>query len=363
VQVCSRSARAALAALALPVLLGGCVAVNERNLPSTGSGLSGTLVGAGSSAQQAAMQGWSAGFTAVEPEVDLSYDPVGSGGGREQFLDGGTDFAGSDAALDEEELAEAADRCGPAGVFELPNYISPIAVVYNLDGLDRLNLSAETLAGIFAQQITRWDDPAIAADNPEAVLPDEAITPVNRSDESGTTENFTEYLAATGGAAWPHEPDGDWPVPGGEAAQGNSGVVAAVRGGQGTIGYADLSQAGDLGIARIGVGEEFVAPTPEAAAAVVENSPREEGRGEHDNVIEINRDTSGSGEYPIVLVSYHIGCLDYEEQETADLVRAFMEYVISEAGQQAAAEVAGSAPISAALRERAQAAIDAIGVA
>jgi phosphate transport system substrate-binding protein len=362
VQVGSRNARVMLAALCLPVLLGGCVAVNERNLPSGAGGLSGTLVGAGSSAQQAAMQGWSAGFTGVQPEVDLSYDPVGSGGGREQFLDGGTDFAGSDAALDEEELAQAADRCGPSGIFELPNYISPIAVVYNLDGLDRLNLSPETLAGIFAQEITRWDDPAIAADNPDADLPDEAITPVNRSDESGTTENFTEYLAATGGAAWPHEPDGDWPVPGGEAAQGNSGVVAAVRGGQGTIGYADLSQAGDLGVAHIGVGEEFVAPSAEAAAAVVENSPRD-GRAEHDNVIHINRDTSGSGEYPIVLVSYHVGCLEYDDQETADLVRAFMEYVISEAGQQAAAEVAGSAPISPALRERAQAAIDAIGVA
>jgi phosphate transport system substrate-binding protein len=308
--------------LAAAVVVGGCttamanyVPPNERGVGAVGvQQLSGDLVGAGSSAQQAAMQGWTAGFTTVQPDVDVSYDPVGSGGGREQFLAGGTDFAGTDAALDEEELAQAEERCGPSGIFELPNYISPIAVVYNLDGVHELNLAPETVAGIFDQQITVWNDPAIAADNPDASLPDTLITPVNRSDESGTTENFVEYLAVAAGDVWAHEPDGNWPVPGGESAQGNSGVVAAVAGGQGTIGYADLSQAGDLGIASIGVGEEFVAPSPEAAAAVVENSPRVEDRGEHDYVIEINHDTTGSGEYPIVLVSYHLGCMLYEDR-------------------------------------------------
>ena len=365
--------RSILAALTGAVVVGGVVVFaasyvppNERGMVAEGvDRIDGTLVGAGSSAQQAAMQGWTAGFTAVQPGLTVSYDPIGSGGGREQFLAGGTDFAGSDAALDDEELVQAEERCGPSGVFELPNYISPIAVVYNLEGHmdegDELNLSPETLAGIFDQRITTWNDPAIAADNPGAPLPDLAITPVNRSDESGTTENFTDYLAEAAGGGWPHEPEGSWPVSGGEAAQGNSGVVAAVGGGQGTIGYADLSQAGDLGIANIGVGEEFVAPSPEAAAAVVANSPRAEGRGEHDDVIEIRRDTTGSGEYPIVLVSYHIGCLEYEDPHVAELLRAFMTYVVSEEGQAAAAEVAGSAPISDALREEAMDAIEAIG--
>lgn len=352
--------------LAAGLVLTGCVAVNERGLTGTGGGdLSGTLVGAGSSAQQAAMQGWTAAFTSVQPEVTVNYDPVGSGGGREQFLAGGTDFAGSDAALDDEELAQAAERCGPAGIFELPNYISPIAVVYNLEGVfadgESLNLSPETLAGIFNQQITRWDDDAIAADNPGVELPDLAITPVNRSDESGTTENFAEYLAAAGGDAWPHEPDGNWPVAGGEAAQGNSGVVGAVNAGNGAIGYADLSQAGNLGVARIGVGEEFVEPSAEAAAAVIENSERIEGRGEYDFAIEVARDTTGSGQYPIVLVSYHIGCLEYDDPQVAELVQAFMTFVVSEEGQRAAAQVAGSAPISDGLRDQALTAIDAIG--
>ncbi|MGY1884504.1 phosphate ABC transporter substrate-binding protein PstS [Blastococcus sp. SYSU DS0753] len=356
-------------ALASTLALAACGASNESSNAGGGSDagsggeLSGTLVGAGASSQQAAMQGWTAGYNSVQPDVTVNYDPVGSGGGREQFLAGGTDFAGSDAALDEEELAEAEERCGTSGVFELVNYIAPIAVVYNLEGVDELNLSPETLAGIFNQQITNWNDPAIAADNPDATLPDLPITPVNRADDSGTTENFTEYLAAAAADAWPHEPDGVWPVSGGEAAQGTSGVVSAVGAGNGAIGYADLSQAGSLGVANIGVGDEFVEPSAEAAAAVVENSETLEGRGEYDFAIELARDTTESGNYPIVLVSYHVGCIEYEDQETADLVKDFMGYVISEEGQQAAAEAAGSAPISDSLREQNQSAIDAITAA
>src|SRR3954470_17288819 len=248
--------------------LTACGAANEADSAGGGgeSKLSGELDGAGASSQQAAMQGWTAGYSGVQPGVTVNYDPVGSGGGREQFLSGGTDFAGSDAALDEEELTAAAERCGGGEVFELPNYISPIAVVYNLEGVDELNLSPQVIAGIFNQQIKNWSDPAIAADNPGVTLPDLPITPVNRSDESGTTENFTEYLAAAAGEAWPHEPGGNWPVAGGEAAQGTSGVISAVSGGNGTIGYADESQAGELGVASVGVGEEFVAPTADAAA-------------------------------------------------------------------------------------------------
>jgi phosphate transport system substrate-binding protein len=357
------------AALAGSLALTACGAANEGGgSTAEGSGssaeqLSGTLVGAGASSQQAAMQGWTAGFSSAQPDVTVNYDPVGSGGGREQFIAGGVDFAGSDAALDEEELPQAEERCGAAGVFELPNYISPIAVVYNLEGVEELNLAPATIAGIFSGAITTWDDPAIAADNPDATLPGQAITPVHRADDSGTTTNFTEYLSAVAPDVWTSEPDGEWPLPGGEAANGTSGVISAVTAGNGAIGYADLSQAGELGVASVGVGAEFVAPSPEAAAAVVENSPAAEGRGEFDFAIEVNRQTEGSGEYPIVLVSYHVGCVAYDDQAKADLVKAFMGYVISEEGQQAASEAAGSAPISDALRQQAQGAVDAITIA
>jgi phosphate transport system substrate-binding protein len=360
---------AASAALAGTLALAACGASNEGGGTTAGEGgssaeqLSGDLVGAGSSAQQAAMQAWQAGFSSSQPQVNLSYDPVGSGGGREQFLAGATDFAGSDAALDEEELATAADRCGASGVFELPNYVSAIAVVYNLEGVDELNLAPATIASIFTGAITNWNDPAIAADNPDATLPDLAITPVHRGDDSGTTTNFTEYLAEAAPEVWTSEPDGEWPLSGGEAGNQTSGMVAAVTAGNGAIGYADESQAGDLGVANVKVGEEFVAPTPEAAAAVVANSPASEGRGEYDLAVEVNRTTTSADEYPIVLVSYHIGCVEYDDQAKADAVKAFMGYVISEEGQQAAADAAGSSPITADARTKAQTAVDAITAA
>jgi phosphate transport system substrate-binding protein len=354
-------------ALAGTLALSACGASNEGGSGSgsdgsTGEQLSGDLVGAGSSAQQAAMQAWQAGFNSAQPGVNFSYDPVGSGGGREQFLAGGVDFAGSDAALSDDELTSAGNRCGPGGVFELPNYISAIAVVYNLDGVDELNLAPATVAGIFSGAITTWNDPAIAADNPDATLPDLPITPVHRADDSGTTTNFTDYLSKTAGDVWTFEPDGEWPLSGGEAANGTSGVISAVGGGQGTVGYADESQAGDLGVASIKVGEEFIAPSPEAAAAVVANSETVAGRGEYDFAIEVNRATTSADEYPIVLVSYHIGCVEYDDQAKADLVKTFMNYVISEEGQNAAAEAAGSSPITDEARGRAQTAVDAITV-
>ena len=353
------------AALASTLALAACGAANEGSSDSSGSTsseeqLSGTLNGAGSSAQQAAMQGWTAGYSAVQSGVTVNYDPVGSGGGREQFLAGGVDFAGSDAALTDDELSQAEETCGSSGVFELPDYISAIAVVYNLPGVDDLNLSPATLAGIFAGTITTWDDAAIAADNEGVDLPSTTITPVHRADDSGTTKNFTDYLSKAAGDVWTSELDGEWPLSGGEAANQTSGMISAVQAGEGAIGYADESQAGDLGVANIAVGDEFVAPSPEAAAAVVEGSELVSGRGDYDFAYEINRTTDNPDEYPIVLVSYHIGCVELSDATQADLLKSFLGYVISEDGQQAAADAAGNAPISDALREQAQTAVDAI---
>lgn len=362
------------AAIALSLGLTACSSSNEGDDPGSedtssespsdgddgeGTGeLSGTLAGAGSSAQDAAQQAWMAGFQAMHPDVNISYDPSGSGAGREQFVDGATDFGGSDAYLDGDELAGAVERCGE--VIELPTYISPIAVVFNVDGVDELNLQPEVIAGIFNQEITDWNDEAIAADNPDAELPDQSITVVNRADKSGTTENFTEYLAAVAPDAWPHEPSGDWPVSGGEAAQGTAGVVQAVTNGTGTIGYADASQAGDLGTVNVGVGDEFVPYSPEAAAKVVEVSEQVEGRGPYDFAMDLQRDTTESGTYPIVLVTYNMACTTYDSADQAELVKAYLDYMISPEGQQAAAENAGSAPISDGLRQQLQTAVDAI---
>ena len=327
---------------------------------SAAAALSGDLNGAGASSQESAMEAWRAGFQSTNPDVNVNYDPVGSGGGRTQFLDGGIQFAGSDSALKDEEITKSKDRCVGGQAINLPMYISPIAVIFNLEGVDELNLSPAVIAGIFDQKITTWNAPEIVADNPDATLPDLPISPVNRSDESGTTENFTDYLAATAAEAWPYEADGVWPVAGGQAAQGTSGVVQTVQGGNGTIGYADASKAGDLGTAAIKVGDEWVKYSPEAAAAVVDASPRAEGRAENDIVVELDRTATTAGTYPLVLVSYSLACTAYEDANEGALVKGFLGYIASDEGQSAAASAAGSAPISGALRTDVEAALDSI---
>src|SRR5690606_13433717 len=129
-----------------------------------------------------------------------------------------------DRAFHADEI-EASDfeACAPgSSIIELPAYIAPIVVVFVLDGITSLDLDADTIARIFAGDITTWNNPAIAEQNPGVTLPETRVTPVHRSDESGTTENFTEYLAEAAPDAWPYEPDGVWPFNGGEAAQGTS---------------------------------------------------------------------------------------------------------------------------------------------
>jgi phosphate transport system substrate-binding protein len=333
------------------------------------SAISGTLIGAGASSQAAAMQAWQAGFQTLAPGATVEYDPVGSGGGRETFLAGGSDFAGSDAYLKDEELASSIDACaGDRGAVDLPHYVSPIAIAYNVPDLEgtTLQLSPVTVAKIFANQISNWDDDAIAADNPGVDLPDLALNPVHRSDDSGTTQNFTDYLSKVAPDIWTYGAVQDWGGDGpggGEGADKTSGVVAAVQAGEGSVGYADESQIAELPAAMIGVGSEFVAPTAEAAAKVLDISPRAQGRPDGDLAFELVRDTTESGVYPIVLVSYHVVCLQYDSQENVDLVKGFMTYVGSEEGQTAAADTAGSAPISDDLREQMLAVINTISVA
>ena len=358
-----------LAAIALA--LSGCGAANDSGDDSSNDGgdsssgagsLSGTLNGGGSSAQESAQGAWRAGFQEANSGATVNYDPVGSGTGRENFISGAYSFAGSDSALstDEGELDSAKERCGGEDPIEVPAYVSPIAVVYNVEGIDSLQLSASTIAQIFDGKITTWDDPAIAAENPDADLPSTTITPVHRSDDSGTTTNFTDYLSQAADGNWGYDADGVWPKEGGEAAEGTSGLVAAVGSGDGTIGYADESQVGDLGVASIKVGAEYVAPSAEAAAKVLAISPRVEGRADVDMALEVDRTTTEAGAYPLLLASYLIACQHYDDANEAALVKGFLSYVVSAEGQQAAADEAGSAPLDSTLQEEAAAIVDKI---
>ncbi|GAB2978788.1 phosphate ABC transporter substrate-binding protein PstS [Frigoribacterium salinisoli] len=355
---------AAIAAVGT-LLLASC-ASNEGGSSTEGSSdssLSGTIAGIGASSQGSAQEAWTAGFQTANPDVTINYDPQGSGGGRESFIAGAAAFAGSDRAFKKDEIESSTFAgCTPdTGIVELPAYVSPIAVIYNLEGVDELNLSPTVLAGIFSGEITSWDDPQIVADNPDAELPSTTITAVHRSDDSGTTENFTDYLHATAPDAWTEEPDGVWPESfGGEGANQTTGMVDAVSNGTGTIGYADASRAGDLGVAKIKVGDEFVTYSPEGAAAIVDASPEEEGRTEGDIAIEIDRSSTESGVYPIVLVSYLIACESYEDEAQGEIVKEYLSYVTSDEGQQVAADAAGSAPISSELSEQVSSAIELI---
>lgn len=305
------------------------------------------------------MAAWKAGFQTANPDVTVNYDAVGSGGGREQFLAGGVQFAGSDDYLTNQEFNKAKKTCG-GDPYEYPVYVSPIAVIYNLPAVPDLQLSPETLASIFAGKITAWNDSAIASENPDANLPSSNIIPVHRSDESGTTGNFTDYLSQAAPSQWTYGQVETWPIKSGEAADGTSGVVSAVKGADGSIGYADASQAGELGKALIKVGSEYVGPTAEAASKVLDESSPAAGATDTNITIDVNRTTTAAGVYPIVLVSYQIVCSTYDSQDTVDLVKGFGSYVVSAEGQTAASTTAGSAPITDAIRQQAQAAIDMI---
>lgn len=362
-----RAVAPSVATLALGLALAGC---GDSGSSDNGSGdttsdlpkITGTLNGSGSSAQQAAIQQWTADLQKANSGLTINYDPSGSGAGRKQFIAGGVQFAGSDAYMTADELTQSQTFCNGVPAFNIPDYISPIAVVFNVSGLDKLNLSAKTIADIFNGKVTTWDDAAIKADNPGAKLPSTKIAPVHRADNSGTQSNFTDYLAKASAGAWPYKASGDWPIQSGDSGQGTQGVVTTMKGGDGTIGFIDESavQGSGLKVVAVKVGDKYVEPTPAAAAATVAQSPRATGRPEGDIAVDISRTLTDSSTYPIVLVSYLIACPTYADKATADLVKGFLTYATSAAGQAAAAKTAGNAPLSADLIKDASAIISKI---
>jgi phosphate transport system substrate-binding protein len=342
---------APLAILAAAAISLTACASNEGSTPSTTtaapSNLSGTLNGIGSSAQGTAQTTWIAGFQESNPKVTINYDPQGSGAGRTSFISGAADFAGSDAALKDTELASTFAGCaaGSKGI-DLPVYISPIAIAYNVDGLTDLKLDAATIAGIFSGGIKTWNDPKIAALNSGATLPSANITVVHRSDDSGTTQNFTEYLAANAPDVWTKPAAQTFPFQVGDAAKGTSGVAAATKGAKNSITYIDESGSAGLSIAQLKVGDNFEKISADGAAAVVAASPIASGREASDLAIQINRKDTTKGAWPLVLVSYVIACQEYKDAAKADLVKGYVNYIVSDTAQKAAAEQAGSAPLS-----------------
>lgn len=321
-----------------------------------------TLEATGASSQEKAqLNGWVPGFKSVEPQVTINYTATGSGTGRENFVAGTSHFIGTDRAYKTDELSQKFPLCAEGtDLVEIPAYISPIAVAYNLPGVDELKLDGPVLADIFSGAVTTWNDPAIAALNEGVELPDTPIIAVHRGDKSGTTGNFLKYLEKAAADKWTFGTEDEFPAElGGESADKTQGVADAVAAGEGTIGYLDASAAESLQVASIKSGSDFVPYSPEAAAAVVAGSKVEDGRAETDLAYKLDY-TGVEGAYPIVLVSYLVGCSEYTDPNIGAAVKAYFNYVISAEGQEAAVAEAGNAPISDEIRTAAQAAVDKI---
>lgn len=239
-------------------------------------------------------------------------------------------------------------------------YISPIAIAYNVAGLSDLKLDAPTIAAIFKGDIAAWNDLAIAGQNPGAPLPDAPITVVHRSDDSGTTQNFAEYLSANAKGVWDAGPSQTYPYDVGDAAKGTSGVADATRSASNSITYIDESGASGLSIAQLLVGDTYASISAAGAAAAVAASPLMAGRNANDLAVAIDRTNTDEGVWPLVLVSYLVLCQQYQDPATAKLVKAYAGFIVGDAAQAAAAKEAGSAPLSADLAARVRQAIGSI---
>lgn len=322
----------------------------------------GTVNAAGSSAQKNAIEEWTNIYSQACAGAVVNYNPSGSGAGIQAFTGGSASFAGSDSALKPEEVAPAKQRCQGNPALNLPMVIGPVAIVYNLPGVDGLQLSGKTLAGIFAGKITKWNAPEIVKEN-EAIkgkLPDAAIKSGHRADESGTTDNFTKFLKANAPDIWTWEPGKKWEAPGGLGAPKSDGVATLVKQTPNSISYIEMSFAENnkLQTAKVGNGAgEFVELSPESAGKTLE-SAEVTGSG-NDLAMKIDYATKAPGAYPIVLATYEIVCEKGLPAEQAKLIKSFLTYTSSAKGQEVLKNL-GYAPLPASVLTKVQASVKAL---
>ncbi|MFI5510134.1 phosphate ABC transporter substrate-binding protein PstS [Mycobacterium sp. NPDC051804] len=332
----------------------------EGSSSSADCGGKNSVTAEGSTAQQNAIAEFNKVWGQSCSGKNLSYNPTGSGAGREQFIAGNVDFAGSDSALKEEQIAAAAERCGGNPAWNLPLVFGPIAMAYNVPGVDKLVLNGDTLAKIFQGQIKKWNDPAIAALNGGATLPDTDITPIFRSDSSGTTDNFQKYLEAASGGAWTKGDGSEFQGGAGEGAQKSAGVAQAVQATPGAIGYVEKGFADQAGIsyAQIDNGSGAVELTDESAGKAIDAAKfAAEG---NDLTLDLASlyGTQEAGAYPLVLATYEIVCSKGYDAETAAAVKSFLTVAANDG--QANLSAAGYVPLPDAFKERLVTSIDAI---
>lgn len=380
--ISSRRARtttfAALAAMASLSLVacgsdpGGTAAEPGSSTSGSGgagaSGLTcppGKLSAEGSTAQGNAITEAIADYgAACSTGATIEYNPTGSGAGIKSFYNGLVDFAGSDSALKSAavdgvvEADKAKERCGGNPAWNIPMVVGPIAFAYNVDGVDKLVLNAEVLAKIFNGTIKTWNDPAIAELNSGATLPGEPITVFFRSDESGTTENATKFLAAAGNKAWTKEPAKAWTGTG-EGKNKSSGVAEAVGSTKNSISYMEWSYATDnkLSVAQLDSGNGATELSGEAVGKAVSGATVA-GSG-NDLALKLNYQPEEAGAYPALLVTYEIVCSKGLDPEKTALVKDFLTFFSSTEEQQALQKI-GYAPLPADLQSKVKTAVSAI---
>jgi phosphate transport system substrate-binding protein len=289
-----------------------------------------TINASGSTAQANAMKSFVSAYAKSCPGHTLNYTANGSGQGVSDFLDGKSDFAGSDVPLTDEQYGPAKQRCGGNDAWNLPVVFGPLAITYNLFNADFLVLDADTLAGIFNGSIKRWDDPAITALN--ASMPPEDIKVVYRSDKSGSTANFQAYLQAAAGGSWTQGTGKEFKGGVGTGAKGNDGTSSLVKNTEGAISYNELSFAMDEGLYAaeiktpgsrksrrpVRIGTDSVGKTITAAKFV--------GKG-NNLVLDLSGfyNPSQDDVYPIVMATYEIVCSKYPDPQVGQAVKAALQ--------------------------------------
>lgn len=308
------------------------------------------LNGTGSSFQKQFQEVAIEAFGKANPTVHVNYGAGGSGKGRQDFADQVTDYGCSDAPYKD------ADRAKVKGgdFIYVPILLGAITVSYHVDGVDKLQLSPETVAKIFQRDITKWNDPAIAADNPGAKLPDDAIVVAHRSDGSGTTEQFTKYLDSAAAGVWKLKSGStvEWSADT-QAGNGNGGVAQIVKSTKGAIGYVDLpdAKASKLTYASIkNQAGKFVEPTSQSAQAAGE------GIDVKDDLTFVSVNAKGDATYPITAPSWCMAYVKMADKTKASAVKAYFKFMVTD-GQKLVPTI-DFAPLSKALQDKAIAAVD-----
>jgi phosphate transport system substrate-binding protein len=313
------------------------------------------VLGSGSSAQNNAMDTWIKNYTAACPDTRISYNAVGSGAGVSEFMKGTTDFAGSDTALTRDQSAKSCK----GGAINLPVLGNPIALVYNLPGVNNLVLDAPTLAKIYDLRILRWDDPSIQALNPGVKLPAMPILTLHRSDQSGTNQTLSSYLTSAAADYWPYPPDTQWSAPAGQGASGSAGVAKWVKQLSGSIGYVEPSYvtSSNLPTADLdtGTGRPVDATADHASEGIAAATVVGTGK---DLALELNYapKPKAVAAYPIVSVTYEIVCAKGGKRTA---LKYFLDYISSAEGQISVKQL-GYAPLPAALAAKVRATVATI---